>query len=188
MPPLYHTYFQQIAIVVFKSCQAIFDLRLPLWFLLLDPRSWQEGSYEIGSVFPSVRLPYSILILTSVGKFSWNWLISFFWNLVWCWGPIFSYILQSQMFLKKNGITNGRKGPKNKVFWLFKKIKSLVLYGIGLKQKFLWSFNILQKLHAWEKSRSQVGTKNGCWPMRFQYSLIVNVSLVAWYLTSIFGM
>ena len=39
LPPCYHTYFQQIAIVVFKSCQAIFDLRLPLCFLLLDSRS-----------------------------------------------------------------------------------------------------------------------------------------------------
>ena len=92
------------------------------------------------------------------------------------------------MFLKKNGITNGQKGPKNKVFWLFKKIKSLVLSGIGVKRKFLWSFNILQKLHAWEKSGSQVVAKNGSWPMRFQYSLIVNVSLIAWYLTLIFGM
>ena len=84
MSPLYHAYFQQVAIAVFKSFQAIFDLRLPLWFLLLDSRSWQEGSYEIGSVFSSVRLPYSMLILPSVPKFSWNWLISFFWNLAWC--------------------------------------------------------------------------------------------------------
>ena len=35
-------------------------------FLLCDPRSWLEGSYELGSVRPSVR------------KFSWDWLISFF--------------------------------------------------------------------------------------------------------------
>ena len=79
-------------------------------------------------------------------------------------------------FLEKYDV---KKDQKTMFFGLLKKIKSLALSGIGVKRKFLWSFDILQKLHAWEKSRSQVGAKNGCWPMRFQYSLIVNVSLVA---------
>ena len=77
--------------------------------------------------------------------------------------------------MKKNDVT---KEPKNKVFGLFKKTKSLVLSGIGVKRKFLWSFNILRKLHALEKSGSQVMAKNDSWPIRFQYSLIVNISLV----------
>ena len=51
---------------------------------------------------------------------------------------------------------NGQKWPKNMVFGLFKKITSLVLSGICVKSKFLWFINILQKLHAWEKSSSQV--------------------------------
>ena len=38
----------------------------------------------------------------------------------------------------------------------FKKITSLVLSGICVKSKFLWFINILQKLHAWEKSSSEV--------------------------------
>ena len=62
-------------------------------------------------------------------------------------------------------------------FWTFKKIMLLVLSRVRVKQKFLWFINILQKLHAWEKSGSQVIAKNGSWPMRFQYSLIVNISL-----------
>ena len=62
---------------------------------------------------------------------------------------------------------NGQKWPKNMVFGLFKKIMSLVLSGICVKRKFLWFINILQKLHAWEKSSSQVIAKNGSWPMRF---------------------
>ena len=33
-------------------------------------------------------------------------------------------------------------------------------------------------LHAWKKSSSQVITKNGSRPMRLQYSLIVNISLI----------
>ena len=41
------------------------------------------------------------------------------------------------------------------VFGHFKKIMSLVLSGICVKRKFLWFINILQKLHAWEKSGSQ---------------------------------
>ena len=73
---------------------------------------------------------------------------------------------------------NGQKWPKNMVFGLFKKIMSLVLSGICVKRKFLWFINILRKLHAWEKSGSQVIAKNVSRPMRFQYSLIVNISLI----------
>ena len=73
---------------------------------------------------------------------------------------------------------NGQKWPKNMVFGLFKKIMSLVLSGICVKSKFLWFINILQKLHAWEKSSSQVKAKNGSWPIRFPYSLIINISLI----------
>ena len=65
---------------------------------------------------------------------------------------------------------------------------SLVLSGICVKQKFLWFINILQKLHGWEKSCSQVIAKNFSWPTRFQYSLIVNIPLTDEYLTLIFGM
>ena len=39
---------------------------------------------------------------------------------------------------------NGRKFPKNMVFGLFKKITSLVLFGICVKSKFVWFINILQ--------------------------------------------
>ena len=63
-------------------------------------------------------------------------------------------------------------------FWTFKKIMLLVLSRVRVKQKFLWFINNLQKLHAWEKSGSQVIVENGSWPMRFQYSLIVNISLI----------
>ena len=73
---------------------------------------------------------------------------------------------------------NGQKWLKNMVFGLFKKMVSLVLSGICVKWKFLWFINILQKLHAWEKSGSQVIAKNGSLRMRFQYSLIVNISSI----------
>ena len=73
---------------------------------------------------------------------------------------------------------NGQKCPQNRVFGLFKKLMSLDLSGICVKQKFLWFINIPQKLHAWEKFGSQVIAKNGSPPMRFQYSLIVNISLI----------
>ena len=73
-------------------------------------------------------------------------------------------------------------------FWTFKKIMLLVLSRVRVKQKFLWFINILQKLHAWEKSGSQVIAKNGSQPMKFQYSLIINNSLLDQYLTLNFGM
>ena len=100
-------------------------------------------------------------------------------------GPIFSYLWQSSIFLKKKWC---QKGQERRFFGRFKKIKSLALYGIGAKQKFLWSFNILWKLHAWEKSVSQVMANTGSQQMRFQYSLIVNILLIDWYITLIFGM
>ena len=55
---------------------------------------------------------------------------------------------------------------------------TLVLSEICVKLKLLWFINIHRKLHAWEKSNSQVIAKNGAWPMRFQYSLIINISLI----------
>ena len=64
------------------------------------------------------------------------------------------------------------------VFGLFKKIISLGLPGICVKLKFLWFINILRKLHAWEKSSSQVIAKNFSQPVRFQYSLVINISLI----------
>ena len=39
---------------------------------------------------------------------------------------------------------------------------SLALSGICVQRKFLWLINVLQKLHAWEKSGSQVIAQNGC--------------------------
>ena len=63
-------------------------------------------------------------------------------------------------------------------FGFFKKITSLVLSGISVKSKFLWFINILSKLHALEKSNSQVKDKNGSQPIRFQYSLIISISLI----------
>ena len=72
-----------------------------------------------------------------------------------------------------------KKGQKTRFFGLFKKIKSLVFSGIVVERKFLWSFNILQKLHTWEKSGSQViMVKTGSQLLRFQYSLMVNISLI----------
>ena len=73
---------------------------------------------------------------------------------------------------------NNQKWCQNRVFGLFKKITSLVLSGLCVNQKFLCFINILHKLHAWEKSGSQVKAKNGSWPLSFQYSLIINISLI----------
>ena len=78
---------------------------------------------------------------------------------------------------------NGQKWSKNRIFGLFKKIMLLGLSGICVRRKFLWFINILRKLHVWEKSSSQVIAKICSLPMRFQSSLIVNISLIDDYLT-----
>ena len=72
----------------------------------------------------------------------------------------------------------GQKWPQNRVFGLSKKIMSLVFSGICVKGKFLRLIIILWNMHALEKPGSQVIAKNGSRSMRFQYSLIVNISLI----------
>ena len=119
----------------------------------LDPWFWPKGSYKVGSVLSSVR-EFSL-------RFSLNFLI-------------YSCVWQPDILEK---IPIGKKCPQNRVFRLFKKIMSLVLSGICVKRK-LWFINVLRKLHAWEKSGSQVIAKNESRPMRFQYSLIVNILLI----------
>ena len=63
----------------------------------------------------------------------------------------FSEKIPSPVFL-------GKKGPKraqNEVFETFMKIESLLLTGITLKWKILWSSVILGKLHDWENAASR---------------------------------
>ena len=82
-------------------------------------------------------------------------------------------VCDSQIFWKKSQWgKNDQKLPQDR---LFKKIISLGFSGICVKWKFVCFINILHKLHAWEKSGSQVKAKNGSQSMRFQYSLIVNI-------------
>ena len=62
-------------------------------------------------------------------------------------------------FLQKNlhqakMTKNGQKPSKKRVLGFLKKTKLLVLSGIGVKRKFLWSSNVLWKMHAWKKSGS----------------------------------
>ena len=55
------------------------------------------------------------------------------------------------------------------------KIKSLVLSGSGVKRKFLWSFNILWKLHACKNSSSDLSyDRKSSWSIRFEYYLVMN--------------
>ena len=136
---------------------------------LLDLRPWLEGSYKIGSVHLSVSfLRIGLLVFSE----TWH-------------GYRAPYIVvrDSWIFCKKSPLgKNDQKWSKmaqnHGFFALFKKVTSLVLSEICVKWKFLWFINILRKLHAWEKSGSQVIAKNGSQPVRFQYSLIVSISVI----------
>ena len=63
-------------------------------------------------------------------------------------------------------------------FWTFKENCIISFVWNLCKMKVLMVVNIVQKLHAWEKSGSQAIAKNSSHPMRFQYSLIVNILLI----------
>ena len=98
---------------------------------------------------------YSLSNLSSECKFSRNWLISFFVKLSMVLGThIYLYVKE----LDPHQARMTKNSHKNWFFGLFKKIKLLVLFEIGVKQKFLLSFIILRKLHAWKISGSQVMT------------------------------
>ena len=105
---------------------------------------WLEEFCELGFVIPSSRQPF--------WQFSWNWRISFFfWTLHGVWGPYRNRHDKAGFFSKISPSgKNDQKWPLNRVFQLFREIKSLVLSENGLKLKYLWSFNILRKLHARE--------------------------------------
>ena len=67
---------------------------------------------------------------------------------------------------------------KKHVFYTFKENYTISFVWNLCKIKVRVVLNILGKLHAWEKFDSQVKAKNDSRPMRFQYSLIVNISLI----------
>ena len=87
------------------------------------------------------------------------------------------------VFEKKN-VKNGQKA----LFGILKKIKTLVLSGIGLKWKLLWSFNMLQKLHAWEKSGSQFPSYGQKWFSANDISVFFNRQYFINRLINDFGM
>ena len=117
---------------------------------LLYPWYWWKGSYKIRFVCPSFHLS---IIFLGIGSL----VFSETWHNV---RGLYIVVCESWVFWKKlpSG-KNGQKWSKNMVFGLFKKITLLVLSGICVKSKVLWLINILRKLHAWEKSSSQVKAK-----------------------------
>ena len=69
-----------------------------------------------------------------------------------------------------------KRAKKTRFFGLCKKIRSLALSGIGVKRSCPLKF--CENCMPGKKSGSQVMTKTGSCGMRFQYSLIVNISLI----------
>ena len=73
-------------------------------------------SYELRSDHPSVLLSFCPLALLSYRKFSWYWLICFFWNSVWCSRLMCCVLLcvTEPDLTKKNFscLKNGANGPK----------------------------------------------------------------------------
>ena len=167
LPKLLHYH----KLIYFFKKQILIDFTI-----LLDPWPRSEGSYKIGSVHPSVLPSIRRSFHPSVRP-SVHLSVSFH--------RIGSYLVmcdRARFFGKSphwaKMTENGQKWPKNMVFGRFRKITSLVLSGICVKWKFLWFINILQKLHAWENFGSHLRTRNGSRPMRFQYSLFDNISLI----------
>ena len=88
--------------------------------------------------------------------------------------------MTKQKFFEKKDAKNGQKAP----FGIFKKIKTLVLSGVGL----LWSFNMLRKLHAWKKSGSQFPSYGQKWFSANEISVFFNRQYFINRLINDFGM
>ena len=159
------------------------DLFKAMFKFLLDRWPQSEGSCKTGSVHSSFCLSVSFLGIGSLVFSETQHSVMGSYKVVCDRVRFFEKNLNRAKMTK-----NGQKWPKNRVFELFKKIASLFLPEICIKRNFLWFINILRKLHAWEISGSQVIAKNVSQPMRFQYSLIVNILLTDKYLALIFGM
>ena len=78
---------------------------------------------SLGWKGPIKYVPSVFLSVLSVLKFFRDWLISFFWNLGWCWGPMYSCVRESWIFSKKSPSSkNDQKWSKialKQGFWTF---------------------------------------------------------------------
>ena len=95
----------------------MFNLRLILWFLLLDTGTWSEGSYEKGSAAPSVCPPVWLYVFSDLAHL-------FFLKLSMVLGAhilvIHILVICDRVgFFEKKDVKNGQKVPKNKFFWTF---------------------------------------------------------------------
>ena len=124
---------------------------------LLDPQPGPEGCYKTGSVClsfcPSFHLSFRLSI-----SFLGNGSLVFSETQHGVRGPYIVVCDRTRILGKRpcwaKMTKHRQKWPQNRVFGLFKKIKSLVLSRICVQRKLLWFINVLQKLHAWEKSGS----------------------------------
>ena len=70
-------------------CRDTYKLFFESCCIILDNSLFFRWSYELRSDHPSVFLSFCPLVIPSfrlsVRKFSWYWLISFFWNSAWCY-------------------------------------------------------------------------------------------------------
>ena len=118
----------------------------------LDPWLEPEGSYELGSIILSFYLSFC-----AFSSFLGIGLLVFFLKPDMVLGVYIGMCVTETDFLEKSPLgKNDQKWSLNRVLWL---VKSLILSGNGVKWKYLLYFNILQELHAWEKSGSQVTVK-----------------------------
>ena len=79
--------------------------------------------------------------------------------------------MTEQDCFEKNDVKNGQKVPKTWFFGLFKKIKALVLSGIGVKAKFSWSFNTAKTAYLGKIWFSSYGQN---WPVVFNPQYFIN--------------
>ena len=123
--------------------------------IFLHPRPWQEGSYELRSVLPSIHPSVCLFVLFSSSSLGTGSLA--FSETSYGVGDPYRDRGDSPFFFFGGGIPFWqewpkmvKKWPKIKVFRLFRKICSLVLTGNGVGWKSVWPFSIQQK-HEWHE-------------------------------------
>ena len=141
---------------------------------------------ELESVFPSVRPSFRPSLCPSFRQFSGNWRISFFLKLCMVLRADMEMCVRVRFFFKNPLLAkmtkNGRRWPKIEVKEFFRKIYSLVLSGNDVEWKYLWLLAFCQNRIFGKNLVLKLWPKMLLANQHFQYSLIVNISLMDWHL------
>ena len=181
---------------LFKFLSILFTyLFTILEFLLCFFLSQNHGFINFRYLLTSCKvfvLNSAISRFCDIGSFSWNWLISFLWNIFMCYRPIWRCcVTEPDLFGKipfQHKWAKMVKWPKVGVLGLFRKIYSNLFFLEMVENKSIYEPLAFFKNCICGKNLVLKLWQNCSWSVEFHFSLIINISLMEWHLTLILCM